>query len=309
MPLNDVVHQGKPSCYIQYGWSLSDVTQETGAVLDSALMEQTLMVEKNENPQWNQQVLFHNPMNQTSYDRGFFVIQIRDFNRIEPIDVICIPMSVIQPYKTYHLEIKAKHKKNLSQEYRVLTSITLEVPYYAQEEKMMAVVINSLKFDKIPTMPVQRFCAVLTTNNTSIDKLTHLPIDASESTENNKQVLKFSNQTAPIFKTTWMNIPPVRTNNQFNALAAFILPQSAIGKGMQIFLMFNNGQSSSLMPVEVQSQTAKLDDKLSKCLDAPTNSPFELPLAVGVHGKKPDTFKGVEITGIFQAVPLDPRNL
>ena len=78
---------------------------------------------------------------------------------------------------------------------------------------------------------------------------------------------------------------------------------------MQIFLMYNNGQSPSLMPVEVQSQTAKLDDKLSKCLDAPTNSPFELPLAVGVHGKKPDTFKGVEITGIFQAVPLDPRNL
>lgn len=114
MPLNDVVHQGKPSCFIQYGWSLSDVTQETGAVVDSALMEQTLMVEKNENPQWNQQVLFHNPLNQTSYDRGYFVIQIRDFHRTEPIDVICIPMGVMQPYKTYHLEIKAKHKKNMS---------------------------------------------------------------------------------------------------------------------------------------------------------------------------------------------------
>jgi hypothetical protein len=57
-------------------------------------------------------------------------------------------MNVISPYKTYHLDIKAKHKKNMSQEYLVKTSITLEVPYYAQEEKMMAVVINSLKFDK-----------------------------------------------------------------------------------------------------------------------------------------------------------------
>mgnify|MGYP007005043168 CR=1 FL=1 len=39
MPLNDVVHLGLPSCYLQYGWSLSDVTQEAGAVLDSGLME------------------------------------------------------------------------------------------------------------------------------------------------------------------------------------------------------------------------------------------------------------------------------
>tara|TARA_B110000285_G_C15095302_1_gene601603 strand:+ start:211 stop:384 length:174 start_codon:yes stop_codon:yes gene_type:complete len=57
-------------------------------------------------------------------------------------------MPAIQPYKAYHLEIKAKHKKNMSQEYKVLTSITLEVPFYGQEEKLMAVVINSLKFDK-----------------------------------------------------------------------------------------------------------------------------------------------------------------
>jgi hypothetical protein len=48
-----------------------------------------------------------------------------------------------------------------------------------------------------------------------------------------------------------MNIPPVKTNNQFNALAAFIIPQSMIGNGVRVFLMYNNGQSSSLMPVEV----------------------------------------------------------
>ena len=77
--------------------------------------------------------------------------------------------------------------------------------------------------------------------------------------------------------------------------------------------MYNNGQSSSLMPVEVQSGTAKsdnLDDKLSKCLNSKNHSPFDLPLTIGVDGKqKPDAFKGVSILGQFSAIQLDPRNL
>lgn len=65
--------------------------------------------------------------------------------------------------------------------------------------------------------------------------------------------------------------------------------------------MYNNGQSSSLMPVEVQSSTSKsdnMDEKLIQCLNSKNNSPFDLPLTVGVAGKpKPDAFKGVNIMG------------
>jgi hypothetical protein len=41
-----------------------------------------------------------------------------------------------------------------------------------------------------------------------------------------------------------------------------------------------------------------MDEKLIQCLNSKNNSPFDLPLTVGVAGKpKPDAFKGVNIMG------------
>ena len=55
MPLNDVVAQGLPSCYLQFGWSLSNIsTVAGGPLLNTNEIEQTDMVDKNVNPNWNQ---------------------------------------------------------------------------------------------------------------------------------------------------------------------------------------------------------------------------------------------------------------
>jgi hypothetical protein len=65
-----------------------------------------------------------------------------------------------------------------------------------------------------------------------INKILTLPIDASDTTDSHKAILSFNNANAPIFKSTWMRFPPVKTNNVFNALAVFVLPKKVLSTGI-----------------------------------------------------------------------------
>ena len=65
----------------------------------SSDMEQTVMVEQTTNPNWNQQVLVHNPRHAPESDKGFFVIQLRDFHREAAYDTLYLPMGCFKPLK------------------------------------------------------------------------------------------------------------------------------------------------------------------------------------------------------------------
>jgi hypothetical protein len=87
MPLNDVVAQGLPSCFVEYGWSFSSLSANAGnALLASNETEQSVLVDKSINPNWNQQILFNNPKNVLDFRSGYFVIQLKDFYRETMID-------------------------------------------------------------------------------------------------------------------------------------------------------------------------------------------------------------------------------
>lgn len=83
MPLNNVIKQGLPSCYLEFGWNINYLSSnpESGSLLPSAETEKTAMVENNQNPNWNEQILFHNPKNVFDEKSGFFIIQIKDFHK------------------------------------------------------------------------------------------------------------------------------------------------------------------------------------------------------------------------------------
>lgn len=70
------------------------------------------MAERTANPNWNQQVLFHNPKNVLDSSSGYFIIQIKDFYRDAPIDQLNIPMKKLRPFQPIHLEIYAPHREN-----------------------------------------------------------------------------------------------------------------------------------------------------------------------------------------------------
>ena len=55
MPLNDVVHQGLPSCFMEFGWSLTDRTaDDASSAMPSSDMEPTVMCAATTHPNWNQ---------------------------------------------------------------------------------------------------------------------------------------------------------------------------------------------------------------------------------------------------------------
>lgn len=56
------------------------------ALLSDNNTESTVMVERNINPNWNQQILYHNPKNVLDFKSGYFVMQIKDHYREGVID-------------------------------------------------------------------------------------------------------------------------------------------------------------------------------------------------------------------------------
>ena len=54
MPLNDQVAQGLPSTFVEFGWSLNNMSANAGnQLLQSNETETSVMVEKNINPNFN----------------------------------------------------------------------------------------------------------------------------------------------------------------------------------------------------------------------------------------------------------------
>ena len=88
MPRNDVISGGEPSCFLEVGWTDTDLNRDQRSPIwyQSAESVKTIMVENTTDPAWNQQLLLHNPADVLDYRSGFFVIKIMDFHRNTPIN-------------------------------------------------------------------------------------------------------------------------------------------------------------------------------------------------------------------------------
>jgi hypothetical protein len=65
-----------------------------------------------------------------------------------------------------------------------------------------------------------------------------------------------------------MNMPPVRTNNQYNALCVFIVPLSYIKKSMVGQIYFKTANRPSNHPNELYAFSGVLDDLLVNSMDS-----------------------------------------
>ena len=226
IPLNDVVAQGLPSTFLEFGWSLSSLSAAAGSsLLASNETEQTVMVDKTVNPNWNQQILFHNPRNVLDYRSGYFVIQIKDFYREGLIDQLNIPMRAMQPYYPVHLEIQAPHRENSSQTYKLFLSVVLEVPQSTLNDRVVAVVVNSARFDPPNVSNVSAFSFMLGNNDFSPGRAPYLPVNP-RGTEAEVERFFALAQEMVIFQSPWQPIPPAIMDSQYNGLAVFLVPHS-----------------------------------------------------------------------------------
>ena len=91
-----------PSTYIELGWSLYDNSEPADG---NKVM--SVMVENNQFPDFNQQLLLHNPK-EVSDVSGFFWITIKDKNRQDnpKLGVIKIALDNLKPYHPIFVETK-----------------------------------------------------------------------------------------------------------------------------------------------------------------------------------------------------------
>ena len=117
-------------------------------------------------------------------------------------------MRLFKPYHQVHLELFSTHKENPSQKYKVFMSMTLETPTLAANDKIVAVVVNSCRFDPPSPNNITGFSFLLGTNNFNVGSFPYLQINPRETEANVERVLNFHNELDFIlFQSPWQNIP------------------------------------------------------------------------------------------------------
>ena len=116
-----------PSTYIELGWSLYDNSEPADS---NKVM--SVMIENTQYPDFNQQLLLHNPK-EVSDVSGFFWLTIKDKNRPDDpkVGVIKLALDNLKPFYPIFIESKLGNQSqdgDLSQDTLFQFSICLEKP-------------------------------------------------------------------------------------------------------------------------------------------------------------------------------------
>lgn len=232
MPRNDVIQGGEPSCYLEFGWSDTDLNRDARSPIwfNSAESVKTIMVENTTEPSWNQQLLLHNPLDVLDHSAGFFIIKIMDFHRNTPINQAVIPMGVFVPFRAAPIRLSGPHASNPTQHWYVKLDVVLEVPIRGSgtDDRLVVLPIKWAKFDPSPPPNVKAFSLVLASGEFNLtNEYPFLVMEAGDTAASVESVFAFHNQLEfGLQQSPWQFIPPSSTETQFNAIAQFILPNN-----------------------------------------------------------------------------------
>mgnify|MGYP007058511369 CR=1 FL=1 len=228
-----------PSTYIELGWSLYDSSEPADG---NKVM--SVMVENNQYPDFNQQLLLHNPKEVNDVS-GFFWIIIKDKNRQDDpkLGVIKIALDNIKPYHPIFFETKLNPSGQAqgqdgdpTQDCIFQFSLCLEKPIQSQIDSLCYVAVKGTHFQPLPSN-VKRFSLALTTNQVDFE----LPIrilDMSNYEESLAQIIRDhreSNRSS--FISQWIRTTPDPVENMFGALTYFVIPKSFLQLGVKLFML------------------------------------------------------------------------
>jgi len=151
------------------------------------------------------------------------------------------------------------------------------------EDKVVAIPITWVKFNPQDAHPVKTFSVLCATKSFAMSNIPVLEYDPREHPVKLADLFSFHNTLEfNVFQSLWFNIPPTAPENQFNALAAFVMPKSFLNQGMLFQLLLSNQlkPAKSNNPDKVWGQTpAGMADKaLTLSLNNPPHKPSQYPL-------------------------------
>ena len=108
-----------------------------------------------------------------------------------------------------------------------------------------------------------------------------------------------------------MHIPPVRTNNQFNALSVFYIPLSFIRKKMVCQFYFKTVNRPGARPSELYAYSGVLDEILTQSIENPNNPIRQIKMTVDAAKGQPvnSALAKIDLTLDMSAFLLDSSTL
>lgn len=141
--------------YIELGWSLYEQSQPEDF---NKIMSN--LVESNAYPDFNQQLLFHNPPEVKDIS-GYLWVTMKDKSKLSEnmISQFSLPIEGLKPFQPLHLEVVQPGNQA---PFSVYMTLTLEKPIQSSVDQIVYVTLNWAIFDPLPPA-VKRFAVALVT--------------------------------------------------------------------------------------------------------------------------------------------------
>lgn len=237
LPFNRTTEGGLPSYYVEMGWTmypnrdinLSDAVRST-------------IIESNRHPIWNHQLLYYPPSSVQTYD-GFFQVYLCDKFQSYPIQKIIMPINALKPYHPIHLEFKLdpKTRDDMNNSFLYMSFTIEDFPEYKLSDSLVNIVFHNVLFDPIPVC-TDRVAIMMTTEKFKPREVEYKTVELQSDSHLVNVLIALKTDPYSVFITNTMRIPIKKEfyQNQFGAVANFIIPRSFMNKNLTFFVLLRN---------------------------------------------------------------------
>jgi hypothetical protein len=230
LPFNRTTESKLPSAYVEVGWTMyikQDINQSEAA--------RTCAVNSDRFPIWNQQLLFYPSSNVSTID-GFITVLVKDRFQVRPISKFTFPLNSLRPFHPAHLNVLLDTEDNDNPSCLYISFTLEDSPIYKMSESLVNIIVTGLNFDPLPQC-TNRCCVMMTTDKYKPEDVTYKDVELKS--ENHLQNVLVSHKSYPysVFLSETIRIPPKNIQNQYGAIANFIVPRSFLDKDLNFFLL------------------------------------------------------------------------
>lgn len=217
---------------------------------------------------------------------GFLCLAVRNANKgVEEQATLMdvkIPIEILKPYHPVHLvlfaNLKELHTKLKANNFKLYTTLTLELPMTKISESVCAVVVKSLEFDPIPRCTNR--CALLLAGNGQRPSALPFSVAVANSEVSVSQAVAAQNRSFPLFMSSVLKIPSSAHQSEYFAVTYFLIPRSLLATNVAVHLLIQTEEDmeSQLLPGTTVGATDFIEEDLKRLTGSAGHRPILFPV-------------------------------
>lgn len=242
LPFNRTNEGGLPSYYVEMGW-----TMYPNRDINLSEAVRSTIITNNRHPIWNHQLLYYPPSSVQTYD-GFFQVYLKDKFQSQPIQKIIIPINVFKPYHPAHLEFKLdpSNRDDIHNSFLYMSFILEDFPEYKLSDSLVNIIVHNIVFDPLPVC-TDRVAVMMTTEKYKPKEIEYKTVEMQSDSHLVNVLIAHKTDPYSVFISNSMRIPIMKEvyQNQFGAVANFIVPRSFMNKNLMFYILVRNKKKIS----------------------------------------------------------------